>query len=395
MVEFLLAGDRRAAAGAASLTETGAWSEALALAPAWKITPQLFARIQALEIQLTAADTATLRREFLRGYAQSAARASKAIAAILVLQQAGIRVAAFKGFASMAVLYGDAKHRTIGDADLMILREDLMKALTCLEHRNITRRGRETLEQHLRFVDHSPRFAGNKAITLFVEDGTEIDLHWELAGSGLETREILDRARAVSFMGAHVPVVDAADGFLLTVHHAIREDLGIESICRDLLDAALWCRRLQQDRQLEAALKRASDAGCLVPALAVTGILTSYDDSGPAARAAQILHASASPAQSRSAGLLIDLFHYQMGNGRMGKDVQYLVHSRPWRQILKGLGSDWSGYRQSMESIESHVDEAMPLLGRAVLLARSIPGPRGLKLARELARVKYGALKDP
>ncbi len=389
LVEFLLSGDSRAR----SLSEAASWTEVIALAQVWNVTPQLSARIQSLQIKLPAADTRTLRREFLRVSVQSATRAAKAILALRELQQAGIPVVAFKGLAAMAVLYGDPKHRIIGDADILIQRRDLMSALACLERRGFARRGSETLEQYLQFVDHAPRFAGNKAITLFADDETEIDLHWELAGSGLGVKEILKRAGAANLMDSTIPVVDSRDGFLLTVHHAIREDLGIESVCRDLLDVRLWCHHLRETQQLESAVKRAAQSGCLVPALAITSVLSSYDDTTAAAQTAELLRGSASPAERRSAARLTELFHYQMGNGRLGKDVLYLVHSRPWRQMLKGLGTDWSGYRQSMQTIEQQTDEEQPLFQRAVLLAKSIPGPRGLKLARELARVKYGALK--
>ena len=100
-----------------------------------------------------------------------------------------------------------------------------------------------------------------------------------------------------------------------------------------------------------------------------------------------------SPAERWSAERLTEFFTIRWEMDRLGKDVLYLVHSRPWRQILKGLGTDWSGYRRSMQTIEEQRDEQQPLFARAVELAKSIPGPRGLKLARELARVKYGALK--
>ncbi len=309
------------------------------------------------------------------------------------LHQAGIAVVAFKGIASMAVLYRDPKHRTVGDADLLISRADLTAALACLQAAGFARRGSETLEQYLQFVDHAPRFAGNKAIALYAGDGSEIDLHWEIAGSGLRVDEVLKRARTAPLMNSGVPVVDSKDGFLLTVHHAIREDLGIENVCRDLLDAGLWCRHLHETGELEGAVARAVECGGGIPALAVTAILAGYDDRSAAAHAAQLLRDATSAAERKSAALLVELFSYQMGNGPIGKDVLYLVHTRPWRQIVKGLGTDWSGYRQSMQSMEKQMNEETPLHERAVKLAKSIPGLRALRLARELARVKYRASK--
>ncbi len=391
MVEFLLSGDGRAEDAARHLSDAGNWSEALALAQAWRVIPQLSARIQSLRIKLPAADTVTLRREFLRVYAESAKRVAQAIPAIRGLQQAGIRVAAFKGIATMAVLHGDPKHRTIGDADLLILRKDLHDALVCLEEKGFARRGSETLDEYLRFVKNSPGLAGNQSINLYGEDGADIDLHWTLEGSGLSTEEILERAGTARLMNAEIPVVDSKDGFLLTVHHVIREDMAIEGACRDLVDIRLWCGHLLKKQQLEEGMRWAVRSGYQVPALAVTSLLRSYDESSAAARAAHFLFELTNPSERKSATLLTELFHYQMGNGRLGRDVLYLLHSRPWRQMFEGLGRDWSGYRRSMQSFDKNLNQESSLRERFAELARSIPGPRGLKLARELARIKHGA----
>ncbi len=357
--------------------------------------PQLSSRIESLRVKLDSTDRGTLRREFLRVYGQSAMRAGKAIPAMRELEQAGIPVAGFKGIASMAVLYGDPKHRTIADVDLLILRKDLRDALVCLERSGFARRGSETLDEYLRFVKNAPGLAGNQSITLFDEQGGEIDLHWALDGSGLRTEEILDRARNARLMNARIPVVDSRDGFLLTVHHVIREDMAIEGACRDFCDLRLWCRHLEENRQLEAGMKGTVRSGYAAPALAVTGLLRSYDNASAAARAADLLYDLASPSARRSATRLTELFHYQMGNGRLGKDVLYLLHSRPWRQMLFGLGRDWSGYRRSMQTFDQNLNQEIPLHERVAELARSIPGPRGLKLARELARIKYRVGRAP
>lgn len=389
LVEFLLAGDSKAGVAANRLSETDSWKQAFALARDWKVIPALFARVQDLRLELSIADTAALRREFLNVYKQSAVCASKAIKAIHGLEEAGIPVAAFKGLATMAVLYGSPKHRTIQDADVVILQRDLPQAVACLEQRGFARRRPETLTEYTRFLENLPGFAGNRAIALYGEGESEIDLHWELAGSGLLTEEILGRAVTAHLMDSKIPVVDSKDGFLLTLHHAIRENLAIESVCRDLLDIKLWCAHLRELGQLEAGMKWAARSGCQVSALAVTSLLSGYDDTTAAAQAAVLLRERASSAERQSALRLTELFHYQLENGRLGKDVFNLVHSRPWRKILKGFGKDWLGYRRSMRTIEKQLGETKPLQDRAALLIKSLRGVRGLKLARELARIKY------
>jgi hypothetical protein len=388
-VEFLLADDCRSAVVAQAISETGSWKHALALARSWNVIPTLHARVQNLSCALNTTDTAALRREFLKVYQQSAVRAVKAIAAVRGLQQAGIPVTAFKGIASMAVLYGNPKHRTIHDADVLVLPKDLTRAVACLEELGFGRHGSETLTEYRHFVENSPGFAGNRAVALYGPDGSEIDLHWALAGSGLATEEILARSVSADLMDSTIPVVESKDGLLLTLHHAIRENLAIDSVCRDLLDVREWCGHFHECGELGAAIEWAVRAGSHVAALAITGLLASYDRVTAAAQAAALLGERASSAERRSAARLVEIFHHQLHYGRLSKDVFYLVHSRPWRQILKGLGKDWSGYRRSMQAIEQQLGQTRPLRQRATLLAKSVSSVRGLRLARELAILKY------
>jgi len=389
LTELLLAGSARAGAAARDISQDSAWPKALELAREWKVTPQLSARLQNIGVKLGAEETGTLRREFLRAHANSAQRAARSIEAIRELERAGIPVAAFKGLAAMAMLYGGPKHRTIGDGDLLILRRDLVNVLTCLGRKGWARKGAETLDEYMKFVENAPRFAGNQAIALYGEDGSEIDLHWQVAGSGLGVEELLSRMVKAQLSSFEIPVVDAKDGFLLTVHHAIREDLGIESMCRDLLDACLWCEYMERFHQLEEGMRWAVRSGAQVAALTVTSLLSGYDDTTAAARAAGLLGAAMSGRELRSAARLVELFHYQLGKGRLGRDVMFLVHWRPWRQIANGFGQDWAGYRRSMETLEGQLGEDHSLLKRASQFSKSIPGLHALRMARELALVKY------
>jgi hypothetical protein len=391
LLEFVLAEDARAAMAAHLFCESGSWGAAIQLAKTWKVIPRLHERIRALGLRLTPADSATLKAEFLRTYQKSAFRAATAIGAIQALEQAGIPVVAFKGLASIAVLYGDSKHRAIQDAEILIPRDDLPKVLACLEQKGFKREGPETLAQYVRFVQDSPGFAGNQAVTVCDEHGCEMDVHWELAGSGLRPKDILGRSTKCELMKSTIPVVDARDAFVLTIHHAIRENFAIESVCRDLLDFQRWLRHFRETGRWEQAMTCAAESRCKVAALTMATLVSSYDGAADSTDAAAWLSKVASPSEQRSATSLKELFHYQLSHGRLGKDVFYLVHSRPWRQILRGLATDWSGYRRSMQTLEQKLGEKRPLHERVAHLARSMPGLRELRLARELACIKFGA----
>ena len=198
LVEFLLADNGRASGVAHVFSKAGSWREVIELAKAWKVIPPLFDRIRTMRIKLTTAETGALRLEFLNAYRHSAFRAARAIRAIQALEQAGIPVVAFKGMASIAVLYGDSKHRTIQDADILILKIDLPNALACLTRQGFEREGAETLAQYLRFRGDSPGFAGNQAVTVSDEQNCEIDIHWELAGSVCVRKRFWDAPQAAS-----------------------------------------------------------------------------------------------------------------------------------------------------------------------------------------------------
>jgi hypothetical protein len=391
LLEVLLADDGRAVLAARLISQTGSWTEAIALSKSWKVIPRLHDRIRAMRLKVPASDAGTIKAEYLRTYERSAFRALKAIGAMRALEAAGIPVVAFKGLASMGILYGDSKHRAIQDADILILRKNLSHALACLQQAGFERQGPETLSQYLRFVEDSPGFAGNQAVTVYGEQACEIDVHWELAGSGLRPEQILGRATKCQLMGSTIPVVDAKDGFLLTIHHALRENLAIESICRDLLDAQLWLRHLREDGRLEEGIEWAAQSRCKVAALALVSLLHGCNGATEASDAARLLCERATPRERRSATSLRELFDFQLSHGRIAKDVFYLVHSRPWRQVLKGLVTDWSGYRRSMQAMEERLGENGQLDHRAARLVKSIPGLHELRLARELACIKFGA----
>lgn len=78
-----------------------------------------------------------------------------------------------------------------------------------------------------------------------------------------------------------IPVTSPPEGLLLTVRHAIRADLAADAICRDLVDASLWCELLSRRGQLTPEL--APDRGSRIAILAVTDILRGYHPSGAAA----------------------------------------------------------------------------------------------------------------
>ena len=389
VAEILLADVVTASRAGAWLTDSSGWPHAILLARQWRVVPNLYERVEQIGASLPPAELTILRKELLHDYSQSAFRALVGIQAAIALEEEGISVAAFKGAASMAYLYGGPKYRTSQDVDLLIQPKDLAAALGRLDTLGFQKEWSEPLADYLQFIENGPAFAGNRAAMLYGPKGGEIDLHWQLEGSGLETETVLCRLQRVELMGASIPVADPADCFLLTMHHLIRENLSIESGIRDLLDLKRWCEHFEQADRMDLVLQCASDCGTITSTLAVLNILAGYDQGSAAAHAARRLEQRCTFSQQRSAARLTELFHYQLRQGALNKDVFHLVHLRPWRQVLRGLLTTRMSYRQTMLGMERRRGGEIPLSRRIVQIAQSLPGFRGLRLARELARIKY------
>jgi hypothetical protein len=223
--------------------------------------------------------------------------------------------------------------------------------------------------------------------------GMEIDLHWALGMDGLQPSDLLVRAETVTLFASRIRVVNAGDGMILTARHAIRENLAVDAMCRDLFDIRLSCDYLASRATLAPTLERVRDSASLVPLLALTGILHALDPGNSAVKeAVRLLAGFASPERRKSASHLEKLFFHQADYGPIGKDLLYLSHSIPARQILAGAFSNWREYRHFMRSMEEKLDGGEVPLGRRLwrlTLALKNSGPAHWRGLRTLARLKY------
>ena len=173
------------------------------------------------------------------------------MAALRHLEVSGIPAIAFKGLASMARLYPKPGKRTIKDADLLVDRQYLQAALNSLSDLGFRPLENHALERLETFLDHSPGFSGNKAIVLYGPGDFELDLHWAVGVAGLEPAALLGRSETVTLFGTPVRVASFDDALLLTAKHAIRENLTVDAMCRDLLDIRLSWERSASRRNFE------------------------------------------------------------------------------------------------------------------------------------------------
>jgi hypothetical protein len=73
--------------------------------------------------------------------------------------------------------------------------------------------------------------------------GLKIDLHCCVSGTPAAVRQaetILERAELAALGGRRVAVVTPEDAILLTVHHALRNQLALPSVTKELRDLRSW-----------------------------------------------------------------------------------------------------------------------------------------------------------
>ena len=143
----------------------------------------------------------------------------------------------------------------------------------------------QELEKVERFLDTSPGLAGNKAITLYGPQNSEIDLHWSVGFAGVPPKVMIERSDTTALFGSKIRVPSAIDAMMLTARHSMRENFAIDKIARDLLDLRLWCDKLERDGSLGRVLEAMHRLDRATPVLAMARILAVYAEDSAAAHA--------------------------------------------------------------------------------------------------------------
>ena len=395
LLKLLLADTQAARGSASSLINEGDWTAVFHEAEVWSVVSQLAERITGLGLEPPAEPWKDFKRLAIATYARTASRAAKGVKALAHLEQGGIRAVAFKGLASMVRLYPKPAERSIKDVDLLIMEQDLTRAVAALAEAGFFPVDGQGLDQLQALVQYLPNFSGNKAIVLQDSSGLEIDLHWSVGLRGLPASELIERAETFSLYGGSVHVVAAADALALTARHSVRENLAVDTMCRDLFDVRQTCALLAASGALPDALESACRSGGVLPLLALTRVLRALDETAVQVYAAfDLLTNIASKSERKAAEALQELFLHQVRHGRMEKDLVYLAHPRPVRQIVAGAWRNWREYRNLMQSMEEKLDGKTVSLGQRfwkLAVAAANAGPSRFSALRTLARLRFGS----
>ncbi len=332
------------------------------------------------------------KRVYMATHTRSALRMAGGVSALRCLEQTGIPALAFKGLAGMASLYPAPADRTIGDADVLIEPEHVAAALACLAEIGFHPAPGQEFEKVEPFLDKSPGFAGNKALSLYGPRQAEVDLHWSVGFEDVPPKVMLARCETAELFGSQIRVPTAGDAIALTARHTVRENFTIDKVCRDLIDIGRWCGKLALSRELNGVLVTIQASGHGAAFLAMAQILAQYDGNSSAVGVARQFQAMAAGGERRAAEEVMRVFFDQVENGPLSKDILYLAHTKPLRQIFSGLWANWSEYRGVMRSLEERLEgHEVPLRRRTRLLAGALRSvsPRQFRSIRALAHLKY------
>jgi hypothetical protein len=380
LMRLLICGGGESAAAAAAIDSADGWEEVVALADRWKVFPALAARVASGEIQMPARAAAGLARMTSVQFFRTTVCMRAGCDALRALATAGIPAIAFKGAAVIAHLHRGMRERMVRDVDVLVHGRDLQRSLEALEtagfHRTI---GEGSLEDYTTFVAHSPGAAGNHAISLSNRQDAAVDLHWKLGR--FDPGELLESASTVPILGTPTRVARPAFGLLLTVHHALRNDLVPGEVARDVLDCAGWFRLLAgMPAELVLARAQGEKLGLADAVDAMAIVVRKLGGAAP-----EELGTSLAGRQ------LADLYFRQSAEGPINTDLAYLGSPRAAFQILQGALTGWRRYQGMMRAFESRQGEASLSLGeRAMRLARSIArlSPSHWRQLRALTRAK-------
>lgn len=360
-----------------------AWLRTITTAESWCVLPALNIRIREFNFQLDPAINSDLSARCRRAFAASASVAHRGAELCAYLEGSGIPAALFKGLASIIHLYPGPQERTVKDADLLIGEQDLKPAVAALEKLNLRAGHGGDLDAYVHAIRNMPGFAGNESLAVDAPPFEHLDVHWRLGRRPVEDMQverIIGRAVRGKLFETDVVVVSAADGLVLSAHHALRNRFAPNGMIRDVLDTGRWLDLLELRGELETTLTHVERCR-LGPAVFALAMIGGREP-------------SASRLASDEGRELVDLFHLQARDGPLGQDLAHLADSLAMRQIARAVLGNWRQYRRYLSDFETQAQgKPLPLRERLKLVItrlRSLGHSRSQSFhaLRTLAKVK-------
>lgn len=203
------------------------WARLLRMARRHRIVPLLYLNLKTLRTTaIPATIFAELRLQFLSNAARNLQLSDELMKLISALERQNIPAIPFKGLALASEVYGDVSYRDAGDLDLLVHRQDIVRAVNLVEslgHRPIFPTSTPREAAYLRTLTPTRRQAyllAHSEHHLVREDGlVNVDLHWAIAlrefSVPIDTDGIWRRTSSAVICGRQVPALSAEDLLLV------------------------------------------------------------------------------------------------------------------------------------------------------------------------------------
>jgi hypothetical protein len=367
-LQLLLGDGQQSAAAARVFEEQLGWMAAIEVCSDWGALPTLRRQLDDLGVRFPAGVRDKFRHRANAVFLRSASTLREGVRALAALSDAGIDAVAFKGVAAIVSLYDGAQDRTLGDADLLVARDSLEDAVRALENAGFGRGTERSLDDHIEFIREYP--GGSEFVYMVAANGSEIDLHWQLGR--VPVAGVLAAAGTATAYGTRIRTVSRTHGFLLCVHHMLRNGFELDRSLRDLIDARRWLHALNQHGETAVVIDDAAEWGLMAPSLAAVRVLSRLDRAPVLQAWAAAFSERASVAERREADALAEWLLLQRGGERWNLDLlRTLDGRRLLRFVRRTLRSAYTP-----DASNTGVYEVPPLGVRLRRFGRALPRTR-------------------
>jgi hypothetical protein len=391
LLDVTLGDAATAEAAAAAALRTGVADDVVRLAWAWRVVPRLHERVLA-GASLGAAADAQLARMAIAAAAQSTLYFHRAADVVGRLDRAGVPVAAFKGVAAIAALYGTPSARMLRDVDIVIDPAAVTDALRVLGDAgfaltdDIDRRG--GADEWIEML-HAPSLdLRNLYVSLRTDEGFEADVHLQIGPAPpprMLPGALLGRRVRVRAAGSEIPVLAPVDLMLLNVYHSLKDLLALTSAARDLNDLAAWWARGRDQWSVEEFVAAARESRLDAPLLAFWRVLARADASGPVGDGVVVLDRDVSHASRRDADRIVQLFYRLVDTGRLSSGILTTLSPGRARRYREQRRHQADAHREGVETPRRTVRGFAAGLGR---VAREAADVHRLAAYRALVRAQ-------
>jgi hypothetical protein len=197
-----------------------------------------------------------LRFKYLENSQKNYVLSEELISVLNLLESEKISALPFKGSVLSELLYGSTSVRYFSDLDILVLRDDAIKARILLEARGYLQDRRLSLKQEASFLSSKHHFHLYHPIRR-----VHVDLHWRIApiiySFNLDTEGLMERSVPRTFHGKGIQTISDEDTLLILCEHGIRH----------YWKRLIWICDVASLLKLETinwpqTIKRAFDIGC-------------------------------------------------------------------------------------------------------------------------------------